>query len=239
MILLQTSTTTTVANPYILALIALIGPIAVVIISWLNTKITAKMQREMSDNTVKLQRELTEMNLDEKRIEEKRKEISKRLDDFYGPLQQYLNKSHDLYEIFKRGKPANFRTLTYLLDKEQIFPDGTKVKLTDNDKVIFSEIIAIGKKIEELILSKASLSDDSRLTYHYEPSQEEKTVIPEDNSGLLSLLGTHLLVIRHAYEDRIIGQAADYKNRVFPRAITKILKENVDRLNKELSELRS
>ena len=239
MILLQTSTTTTVANPYILALIALVGPIAVVVFSYVNNRITAKLQRDLSDKTVELQRELTGMNLEEKRIEEKRKDVSKKLDEFYAPFQLYINKSYELNKIFKKGKPQDFRALTYLLDPNQEYPGFGRIILTDNDKVIFNEILEIGKKIEELSIAKAGLVDDPRLAYKYIPSAEYTDIKFEGDNGLLALLSAHLLVIRHAYEGRIIGQVDDYKNYVFPLEINNILKENINRLNEELSNLRS
>lgn len=237
MIFLQTSTTTIIANPYILALISLIGPVAVVIISWINTQITAKLQRDLSENTVQLQRDLANTNFEEKRVEEKRKVISKRLDEFYAPLQQYLNISKELNKIFKKDKPKGFRVLTYLLDPNQEYQSAGKVVLTENDKVIFNEILEVGKKIEELIISKASLADDPRLSYKYVPSGKHTDVQFEGDNGLLAILGAHLLIIRHAYQGHIIGQVEAYRNYVYPLEINEVIKENIDRLNSNLSQL--
>lgn len=237
MIFLQTSTTTTVANPYVLAAIALVGPVIVVLVSLINTWITSNLQRSLSDKTVQLQRDLANTNLEEKRIEEKRKIISKKLDEFYAPLQQYLNLSKELNKIFKKDKPKGFRVLTYLLDPNQEYQGVGKVVLTDNDKIIFNEILEVGKKIEELIVSKASLADDPRLTYKYVPSKEVTDIQFDGENGLLALLGAHLLVIRHAYEGHLVGQVEAYRSYVYPSEINSIIKENIDRFNHELSQL--
>jgi hypothetical protein len=176
--------------------------------------------------------------LADKKIEEKRKEIYKKLDDFYGPFQQYLSKSLELYRIFSANKPEGFRALTYLLEPNQLY-NGIKIDLTSNDKAIFSEIISVGKQLEKLILTKAGLIDDPSLR---QDSSSASNTVPTDVSGLqknglLALLTTHLFVIRLAYEGKLTGQLDVYKNYVFPRNLPLLIENNIKRLNNELDEL--
>lgn len=248
MILLQAATNSP-ANLSILAiitligtlvgtLITLVGTLSVAYVSFRNNQITADLQRDLGTNTVQLQRELARTNIDDKRLEARRLFISKRLDEFYAPLQQYLNKSHELSIILYKGKPKNFRTLTYLLDPTQVYSESnSSIQLSENDQLILAEIIKIGEKIENLIIDKAGLVDDPQLSYRYTPNEEETDVNPDSNSGLLAILGTHLLIIRYAYEKKLKGQAEEYQDHVFPREINAIIKENIDRLNNELLQL--
>jgi len=179
--------------------------------------------------------------LADKKIEEKRKEIYKKLNEFYGPFQQHLGKSLELYRIFRADKPSDFRALTYFLDPNQLY-DGRRVELTDNDKAIFNEIVAVGKQIEELILSKAGLIDDPSLRQDMSQVVTEKIstdVTGLQTNGSLALLATHLFVIRLAYEGKLKGQVDIYKNYVFPRTLPPIIESNIARLNSELEELNS
>lgn len=177
--------------------------------------------------------------LADKKLEEKRKEIYKKLDNFYGPFQQYLAKSAELYQIFIAGKPAGFRALTYFLDRTQLY-DSKRVELTENDKAIFAEILSVGKQLEKLALSKAGLVDDPTLRQDASPATSDAAVTDVSGlqrNGLLALLTTHLFVIRLAYEGRLTGQLEVYKNYVFPRALPPIIESNIVRLNQELDTL--
>ena len=58
--------------------------------------------------------------LREKRVAEKRASIAKQLNEFYGPLISYLNITKALHGIYTKDKPEGFRTLTYLLNPEQL-----------------------------------------------------------------------------------------------------------------------
>ena len=177
--------------------------------------------------------------LADKKLEEKRKEIYKKLDDFYGPFQQYLGKSSELYQIFIAGKPAGFRALTYFLDRNQLY-DGKRIELTENDKAIFAEILSVGKQIEKLVLSKAGLVDDPTLRQDGSPATGDAAVTDVSRirkNGLLAVLTTHLFVIRLAYEGKLTGQVDVYKNYVFPRDLPPIIEDNIARLNQELDTL--
>ena len=178
--------------------------------------------------------------LAEKKTEEQRKDIYKRLNEFYGPFQQYLNKSLELYRIFSANKPDGFRSLTYFLDREQQYAGYGKVTLTKNEEAIFAEIISIGEKLEEIIVTKAGLVDDPILRQDFteEASGQESTGISGSN-GMLAFLGTHLLVMRLAYKGELQGDTQTYSKYVFPRGLPNVVENNITRLNKELERLNS
>lgn len=92
-----------------------------------------------------------------KKDEEKRQDIYKKLNEFYGPLLQLRKKSNILYNKFRASyisQYPNFSTLTYLLDNGII---------SGNEKVLLDEIINIGIQCEKLIHEKSGLIDDADL----------------------------------------------------------------------------
>src|SRR6056297_722008 len=73
----------------------------------------------------------------QKKEENKRNEIYKKLNDFYGPYIQLRKKSYILYQKFQkkyRTKDSNFSTLKYLLKGESF---------DENEKALLKEIINI------------------------------------------------------------------------------------------------
>ena len=49
---------------------------------------------------------------------EKKQIIENKLNEFYIPLRHHLEHSNTLYKILKKGKPDDFKTLIYLLDRD-------------------------------------------------------------------------------------------------------------------------
>ena len=158
----------------------------------------------------------SERSYKEKKIEEKRELISRRLDEFYGPIIQLREKSNKLYEKFRKkhfANDPNFATLTYLLNGFQF---------EQNDSVILKEIIDIGTQTEKLIHDKAGLIDDGEL---------RDTLLPKAT--------THFLLIRLAFNGAIKGNSVDYKDLTFPRDLDQKLRNRKDSLERELQSLLS
>lgn len=108
--------------------------------------------------------------LKEKKRSERRDLITKKLNEFYGPLLSYLNIVKALYQLFRANKPAGFRTLIFLLDRNQEYEmNGIKqtVVLSKSDEQLLKEIIEIEQKIEDLIVEKGGLVDDPALMFKY------------------------------------------------------------------------
>ncbi|KYG81662.1 hypothetical protein EV198_1869 [Roseivirga ehrenbergii] len=177
----------------------------------------------------------------EKRKEERRQEIYKKLNDFYGPFQSYLNASKEFYKIFMVGKPAEFRTLTFLLNKEQEyqFQDGTtrKVALNQTDKELLEQILYIGQKLEDLIIEKAGLVDDPELRYDFRTDADVTDAALEGN-GLLAFAKTHFQIIRLAHLGKFSGEIDRFKNYVFPRQLPIKIEERIVALQNEIKELK-
>jgi hypothetical protein len=145
-----------------------------------------------------------------RQIEEERKEIYSKLNDFYGPIQQLLKKNSMLYELFKKSKKDGFKTLPYLLEGYE---------LSENDKSLLAQIVDVNKRIETIILEKSGLVDDS---------------------GLRELLGkaaTHFSVIRLAYEGQLKSEPDRFANYIYPRDLEEKLNVQVDILKKRLEKL--
>lgn len=149
--------------------------------------------------------------LKSKNTDERRKEIHKQLNEFYGPLQQMRNKSKHLYDIMVQGKPEGFRTLIALLKKNYEF--------SDNDKKLIAEIISIGKDTEDLILKQSGLVDN------------------DDFRKLLGKATAHFVVLRNAFDNTINGDVERFENYVFPRDLDPQIEENIKKLKIELNRL--
>ena len=185
---------------------------------------------------------ITKAQVEDKKIEEKRKETYKKLNEFYGPFQQYLNESQELYRIFAATKPRGFRTLTYLLDRRQVYEGGKTVELTPADDVLLTNIFKIGEKLLDLITSKAGLVDDPILRNNYQPLMAISPLTDVkglEKNGLLAIFATHLMIINLAYKGQLSGDPGPYKNYVFPRDLPEIIDRNIDRLTAELATLNS
>ena len=144
----------------------------------------------------------------EKRKEEKRREIHEKLNEFYGPFQQYLNVSKEFYKIFKKGKPSEFTVLTYLLNPEQTYrlEDGEKkIVLNEGDKHLLEQIFHFGQVMEDLIVEKAGLVDDPELRYNFKIDPLISKAQLQGN-GLLALAKVHFQIIRMAYSGKLYGE---------------------------------
>ncbi|HWJ28262.1 MAG TPA: hypothetical protein VNS32_17085 [Flavisolibacter sp.] len=178
----------------------------------------------------------------EKRKSERRAEIYKKLNDFYGPFQQYLNYSKELFRIFSKGKPKELRVLTYLLDPDQVyeFPDGSKrkVEISETDKELLKQIFEVGEKMEKLIVEKAGLVDDPELRYSYK-SDPFATDVNFEGSGLLTYAKAHFQIIRLAAIGKFRGETERFKQYVFPRELNGRIEKKILSLQTELKQLNS
>ncbi|NEU09377.1 hypothetical protein GZH53_13715 [Flavihumibacter sp. R14] len=146
-----------------------------------------------------------------KKDEEKRGDIYKKLDEFYGPLLQLRNKSNLLYEKFTSfytPNNPNFSTLLYLLDGNDVI---------GNEKVLLDEIIKIGEQCERLIHEKSGLIDDDTL---------RNSIFPQ--------VTTHFLILRLAYNKALVGEATKYRDLTFPKNLDQTLKERITDLERQL-----
>lgn len=170
---------------------------------------------------------------------EKKLVIENKLNEFYIPLRHQLENSKTLFKILKKGKPAKFRTLTYLLDKNQRYrPNNQKVILSRNDVSLIKAIIKIGKKIEKLIHKKSYLiGDDIEFVKEYVPRQEYIHLPYEQDMTLLSLLTSHLVSIRMAFNDDLSGQKNNFEGFVFPNEINIRVNEKIIELGTEVISL--
>ena len=165
-------------------------------------------------------------------IVERKKKLENKLDEFYIPLRHYLENSKTLFKIFSKGKPDKFRTLTYLLNKKQIYIDINKAVILDkNDNSILEKIFEIGEKIEKLIYEKSYLiGNDIEFVNSYMPRSGYDDIIFEKDMSLLSLTVSHLVVIRMAYKGDLEGDVSKFEGFVFPNEINIRVKEKIAKL---------
>lgn len=152
--------------------------------------------------------------LNAKALEEKRNEIYKKLNEFYGPIIQLRKKSHLLYLKFSERlikQDSNFATLPYLLNRGELLP---------NEDILLKEIIEIGTQIETLIHLKAGLID-----------------VPELRLNLIPRASTHFLIMKLAYSRVLSGDANRYMDLTFPRDLDDLLEARKLDLENELKIL--
>ncbi len=150
----------------------------------------------------------------EKKLEEQRLQLNKKLNEFYGPLYQLRKKSNILYKKFRQKfeeTDPDFSTLRYLLNG---------YKFEGNDKVLLEEIINIGKQSEELIQANAGLID-----------------LPELRNELIPKATTHFLIIRLAYLEKLVGEEEKYRDSTFPKKLDDVLEKRKTDLENELNKL--
>ena len=184
-----------------------LGPTVVSIAAIIVTLIVTKQ-------TLKTQTNQNLKTLNAQKEFEARQVIQRKLDEFYGPLIQQRIKSSKLYEKFSakyKDKDKNFSTLLYLLNGFQF---------TGNDKVLLEQIIQLGEESERLIQEKAGLIDDTELRID---------IIPRAT--------THFLLIKLAYNRKLIGESTEFNDLTFPRELLNKLEERKNNLEKELQKL--
>ncbi|WP_295221308.1 hypothetical protein [uncultured Chryseobacterium sp.] len=154
-------------------------------------------------------------------LQDKKKIIEEKINEFYIPLGHQLGYSKTLFKILIVNKPQDFKTLTYLLDRDQIYPDtGAKVILNENDNSLLETIITIGRKIETLIYEKSYLiGDDSEFTDKYIPGATYNYIVNQNDLSILNLLLSHIITIRLAFEKKLTGESSKFENYVFPTEI--------------------
>lgn len=187
-------------------------------------------------NNIKINKENKKL-IERNDLIEKSKVIEKKLNEFYIPLRHYLSQSKSLFRIFNKNKPAEFRTLTFLLDPQNEYGDEKiKVVLNENDKVLLRNIIDIGSKIETLINEKIYLiGSDQEFVSKYEPSDGYKNIQYDSELSLIDLLISHLLTIRLAFKNEIAGEVEKFKGFVFPNEINPKINIKITELEEKLS----
>lgn len=148
--------------------------------------------------------------LKDKKNDDERKEIYKKLNLFYGPLRHYRGTSYQLYQTFEKVRGGNFRMLIALLNGEMF---------QGNDRYIIEEILKISEDIEKLVSSNSGLIDNQELR------------------DLLAKVVAHSRLIKGAYKGEIQGETDRFREFVFPRQIDRKIDEEINKLKNRLIEL--
>ncbi len=187
----------------------ILSPVAISIFALALSYLANLKLSKQKDKELQKDYKLKETDLLEKIKEYERKEIYKKLNEFYSPLLILRSTSKALHDTFKNGR--KFRTLTELLGGSSY--DG-------NDLVVLNEILVIGNKCKEIIFNNSGLIDDVRLRDTHIPS-----------------LLNHFLIIQKAFDGKIKDDVQRFENYVFPNEIDDILKEKVEELQQRLITL--
>lgn len=151
--------------------------------------------------------------LKQKRVEDERREIYKKLNSFYGPFQQLRGRTRELYQSFaltKKDKQKEFATLTALLESHDF---------DQNDKALLEEIVRLTRQSDELIIENAGLIDDPELR------------------ELFTKVGAHWHILRLAYEGNLSGNSDTFRRYSFPWEIDQKVEDKIKNLQESLARL--
>ena len=190
---------------HIVELSAVIISVVALFLSYLANRKLSKQK----ENELKKDYKLKETDLLEKIKEYERKEIYKKLNEFYSPLLMLRGISNALHSTFKNGR--DFRTLIKLLEGEEY--DG-------NDRAILKEILLISEQCKKIILEKSGLIDDDELREIHIPK-----------------LLNHFMIIQKAFDKEIVNEISRFEDYVFPNEIDEILLNKIKDLQSRLIEL--
>jgi len=220
------------------AIISAIAVIVVGILTYVLNKNNFKKTQEHNTETLNETKRQNRKTLEENRRLKRKESIEKVLNEFYMPVNAYLQVTESLFNVLKAGKPDDFRTLTYLLEPSQKYKtdDGEiTISLSSSDKEIINEIIEIEKKIEEIIVTKAGLVSDENFMFDYQANETDAK--PDMVIGLIPHLITHFRIFRLANDGKITDKVSKYKPYVFPRMLRGELKVKIEKLQNELENL--
>ena len=147
----------------------------------------------------------------QKNKEDERKEVYKKLNDFYGPLVLLRNKSQILYGIYSSQKNDNRSTLELLLEGK---------KLDSNEKVLLSEIVELGKTCENMMIKNAGLVDNETL---------RQDVLPKAIS--------HFYILREVFNQNIKKDKIKFEEYCFPIELDDLLEREIVLLKKRLEQI--
>lgn len=172
-----------------------------------------------------------------KRILEQKLQFEKKLNELYIPFAHYLENSKTLYKIFRKNKPSNFRALNYFLNPKMTYEKGG-LTLSKSDHAIFKKILEIGVKMESLIYEKGYLAgNDEEFVEAYVPREKYSKLPYIKDMSILSLLVSHIVVLRLAYNEELLGADPEiYLSFVFPNEINVRVKEKIEELGKEIGK---
>ena len=181
----------------------------------------------------RLNRKVLETN----KLIERRKNLSRKLNEFYLPLKSMLGRSRNLFKLFAEGKPEEFRVLTYLLNSDQTYSDGNPVELSKNDEALLKQIFELGTNIRRLIDEKSGIIDDEEFIGNYVPDSKVTDVVLKEETSLLDLAYNHFEIIQLAHDGDLRGESEKYEQFVYPRELNSILDDKIEVLRREIESL--
>ena len=147
---------------------------------------------------------------EEARRVERREDIARKLDEFYGPVSILLYESEMWHDLLKNGD--DYRTLTALIGGR---------RFTGDDAALLDEVMRTTDQISALIVEKGGLVEE-------EPS--ELTV-------LLSKARTHYRLLRLAAGNKLTEDAERFGNYVYPKELDDALRDRKAELEEQLRAL--
>jgi hypothetical protein len=150
--------------------------------------------------------------LSEKKFEEERKEINKKLNSFYGPILHLRGVSRNLWELLKFNAPKDFSLLQKLLE-------GHVFSAEDN--MLIDKILEISEQVNTLVQTSGGLIDDPKLR------------------ELLAKAGSHNEIITAARSGNLKNNLERFRESKFPHELEGLLNAESERLKKRLEYLNS
>lgn len=149
-------------------------------------------------------------SLEEKQIEERRRDTYKKLNELYGPCLLNLRISRELYALLTANQEGGFSALRFFLRGDSF---------SGNDAELYSQINRITNEVDKLITQNTGLVDKPNL---------QKS---------LAVATAHFRIIDAAYRGRIQGDLERFSDYSYPAELIQELETEVQQLQSELNRL--
>lgn len=156
----------------------------------------------------------TEKNIWQKANETELKDLTAKLDGFYGPFLQMSHANHLIIEEFKSRQAPGFRTLIAVFNRAWL------AGLPTGDRQIIAQVCEKAAVLEQFIAEKAGMVDSHVLPY-------------------LARASAHFRILHLAHEGKLGTDPTNFERYVYPKQLDAVIKLEIERLRQRCGELRA
>ena len=176
--------------------------------------VTLNYGKENNEKSINAALQTSAASIWQKANESELKELTAKLDGFYGPFLQMSEANFRMIKEFKKRHPEKPRTLTALFDQAWLS------SLNDGDLKIISEVCQNAAVLEKFIAERAGMVDRQILPY-------------------LAAASAHFRFLHLAHEKELGSDSTIFDKYVYPRPLDGVLKLEVARLMRRCDALRA
>lgn len=181
--------------------IPVVGPlISGLLLAYFGVRHSLDFARRNNEQSIAASQKASEAAIWQKANETELKDLTAKLDGFYGPFMQMSQANHLVTEEFRSRQPAGFRTLPKVFDRQwlEALPVG--------DRKVIEEVCQKGADLEKFIAEKAGNVDRQVVPYLARASAHFHILNLAFKGQLSAALSTKLCSIRCAPWNRKVAQ---------------------------------